>query len=143
MSKNLGYIVLGAAVLGLGGYYAYTQITKPKLQELPPIVPPVPSTTTVAPKVTTTPTRNTGFAAPVVKTLSVGTKMFAGKNGANAYKSASANTSNIDKFYSAGSYLGTYLGKEGIYTKIIHEKSGLFGMSENVIIYTLTTDVTY
>ncbi len=102
----------------------------------------------VVPKVkeVTQPIRETtGFGGPPPGNVSVrkiGDKAFAGPSGANGYKSASATPANVYKHYNVGNYIGTYLGTEGIFTKLIVEETG-FLWNSNVTVWVPTADLKY
>ena len=72
----------------------------------------------------------------------IGAKAFAGKNGANAYTKAAANTQNIYKNYKADKYIGTFLALQNDFDKIAIEETGFFGNS-NKIIFVPSKDLIY
>lgn len=66
---------------------------------------------------------------PAASTINVGDKLFANSStGVNAYNSANSGVNNIFKYYANGNYIGTYLGKDGIYYKVIADKNNILGL---------------
>lgn len=163
---KLGYVIAGTATLALLGYAGYVYFWDPvtkslKLKKNPAPAAPdstvPPATTTpkttiikqpvIAPKGTgvsiTEPVRTTpGFGNENTIVRNIGDKAFAGNTGANAYKKATATAADLYKNYKAASYIGTYLGKEGIWTKLIVEETGIFSNSF-VTVYVLTSNLKY
>lgn len=152
---KVGVFISGAAVLGLAAYFTYIQLSAFKKKRdaelasqstaISPTIQPIktvtaPTITTPKPPVVVTPPRTgTGFATPSTSPT-MGSDVYAGATGANAYKTASASATNIYKYYSAGSYIGTYLAKDGIYTKVIVTEKGIFSDS-NVTVWVLTSNI--
>jgi hypothetical protein len=147
MGKYLGYYIVGGAVLTLAGYLTYLKISANKaaktladqaaLDALKPVTQtnkPVANTLPAAVE----PTRTTGFNTTTTPT--VGVKIYANTTGANAYKTASSSSSNLYKYYPSGTYIGTFLAKEGIYTKVAAMEAGIFGPTYKSV-YVLTTNI--
>ncbi len=144
---KVGLWALGLGVAGLAGYFTFNFLTDLKAKgdaekaaaDAAANAPKTAVTPSVTPKpapVVTAP----GFST--VPTLKIGTKIFAGAKNANAYKSATANSTNIYKYYPAGSYIGTYLAKDGIYSKIIVEETGIFTNSSKTV-WVPTADIKF
>jgi hypothetical protein len=147
MGKYLGYYIVGGAVLTLAGYLTYLKISANKaektladqaaLDALKPVTQTnKPVANTLPPAVATT--RTTGFST--VTTPTVGVKIYANTTGANAYKTANSSSSNLYKYYNAGSYIGTFLAKEGSYTKVLVMEPGVFGPTYKPV-YVITTNI--
>lgn len=147
---KVGLWALGLGVAGLDGYFTFNFLTDLKAKgdaekaaaDAAANAPKTGSSNTSVPKapVVTTPVTTPGFST--VTTLKIGSKIFAGAKAANAYKSATANSTNIYKYYPAGSYIGTYLAKDGIYSKIIVEETGIFTNSSKTV-WVPTADIKY
>ncbi len=155
MNAKIGYWIGGIGLLGLTGYLAYLKFgNKPDAPVLDaPVVKPDGSTVTkdskggatvTAPPKPAQPVReNSGFVSNGnTDVRKMGDKAFSGKKGANAYKSASANTTNVYKYYAPGKYIGTWLGSDGTFTKIIVEETGTFSNS-NKTVWVPTTDLVF
>lgn len=147
MKAKLLIGISAALVAGLGGYYLYktkfakkqdeeTQEETP--EETPAPVKPVTTKPTVKPAPKTDPPRaNPGFVQPptgpvsvATKTPAMGAKIFAlSASGANAYNSAKASKTTLYQYYKKGGYIGTFLGKEGSFAKIVVLDKGIKGMA--------------
>lgn len=75
---------------------------------------------------------------PVVKTsgFNFGDKIYAKEPNVNTYKTASATTGNLASYapYSKDAFIGTYLGKESVFTKILisNPASSVFALSNQI-----------
>ena len=104
---------------------------------------PKPSATAPAP------IREPGFVQPpkgpqsvAQKEPAIGAKIFVlSASGANAYKTASATTGNVYKFYKRGKYIGTYLGKKGIFSEVIVQETNAFGITTNKTVFVRSTEI--
>ena len=164
---KVGYIIAGTATLALLGYVGFVYFWDPatktlklkKSDEVKTPDPAIAASTTTAPKTTiikqpvitpkgtgttvTEPVRTTpGFGTPNTVVRQIGDKAFAGAKGANAYTSAAATSANLYKNYKTGAYIGTYLGIEGSFTKLIVEETGFLSNTFKTV-YVLTANLKY
>ncbi len=70
---------------------------------------------------TTVPVSNVNFN---VSDFKVGDNLFAGQGGVNGYKTALIASGNVYKFYNPTELIGTYLGIDGNFIKIIVTEKG-------------------
>lgn len=75
--------------------------------------------------------------------IAIGTKLFANSpTGVNAYTSNKASASNVYKFYANGSYIGTYLANDGIFSKVIvAEKDIIWGGTKSKVVWVMTNQI--
>lgn len=145
MSKNLGYMLAGVGVIGLGiATYFIIKKDKPTTEET--VLPPVVTKPTITTTVKTTPVKTSGFIPPVVITPKMpvtGQKIYSGATGANAYNTKSTSIGQLYKYYNTNEFIGTYLGTDGVYTKIIvQEPNILTGISAKTV-WAITTNLKF
>ncbi len=149
---KIGLAISGVAIAGLAAYLISLKMkekkaakAKEEADKTPAAIPAAkPAKTPVVQTIPAATPPKTPYApasVPVANTApTMGQKIFSGSTGANAYKSASSSTANLYKYYSAGKYIGTYLGKDGTYAKVIVEESGIFSNS-NVTVWVPSKDI--
>ncbi len=147
--RTAGYIGIAALVAGTAGLIYYLNRRKKEDEKKKEDANVKPVTSTPKPgtvKPVTTNVNAPKFVGPPASQKPsdvgfMGTKVFAGPSGADAYKSASASQVNIEKYFGPGKYIGTVLAPEGIYTKITMEVTGIFSNSFKPV-WVLTKDLT-
>lgn len=76
----------------------------------------------------------------------IGDKIYAGATGVNSYSAPTSGTNFLVKYYSKDSYIGTYLGNEKGYAKVIVQENindflKAFGYENNTIRFLLINQV--
>lgn len=147
----------GTAVAGLLLYFGYLKYWDPatnqwkfkkadKAPETPaapvvtaPASAPKPAPAPAAPKPAPAPAASTGGFAPKPVVRKIGDKLRA-RVATNAYKTASAGSGNIYKYYAAGETIGTYLGINGSFTEVLVPEAGWISVDYKTV-YVLTSDI--
>ena len=135
---------MGGAVLGLAVVTYFVVTKKPNEQtQDPALTPAVPPTTT------TVTTKNSGVvpapvSAPVKpKAPVMGQKVYSGSTGANTYKTKSTSIGQLDKYFAANQYIGTFLATDGIYTKIIIQTPSFVSGVTAKTVWAVTTNLKF
>lgn len=135
--KIVTSIILAAGIgLMSWGIYEYLKPLPP--DDKNPNPNPNPNTTTTTP--TTPPATQV-----ITSGFSMGENLYAyrlakdASHPVNIYTAPAASVNNVYKSYPAYSFIGTYLGKEGVYIKLILKQPGFFGSNE--VVYALEGDV--
>jgi len=127
-------------------YYKRTKTEEEKLSAIGSAIPLANAiksdgNITIATPVTFTPVMNIDS-----KSWKIGDKIYGGATGVNTYSSPTSGANSVVKFYAKDSYVGTYLGNESGYAKIIVQEPSnslleAFGYENNAVRFVLINQV--
>lgn len=136
MQKYAGYIVLALIIILI--IVIVNNKKKNDTKEIPNAVQNLIQTTGLGNVISSPNTTTNTTIPPMIKTsgYNFGDKLYAKENSVNTYKSASATSVNLASYkgYDKDVLIGTYLGKESVFVKVLiaNPASSVFVLSNQI-----------